>query len=61
MNYFKSCASQINRAQSASDATMRKVLYLAGMATLIGLNVGFVMILIFLYHKWGGLGFLKEE
>lgn len=36
---------------------MKKIVhFLAIMAALVGMNVGFVKILIFLYHQWGWLG-----
>jgi hypothetical protein len=36
---------------------MRKVLqFVFGMSALAGINIGFIMILFFLYHQWGAIG-----
>jgi hypothetical protein len=36
---------------------MTKVIhFIAGISALAGVNIGFIKILIFLYHQWGGIG-----
>jgi len=36
---------------------MRKVLhFIFGVSALAGINIGFIMILFFLYHQWGAIG-----
>jgi hypothetical protein len=36
---------------------MRKILqFVFGISAFAGLNIGFVMILFFLYHHWGAIG-----
>jgi hypothetical protein len=36
---------------------MRKAIhFIAGITALAGVNIGFIKILIFLYHQWGGIG-----
>ncbi len=36
---------------------LRKVLqFIFGMSALAGLNIGFIMVLFFLYHQWGVIG-----
>ena len=36
---------------------MRKTLHLIfGLAALAGINIGFIKVIIFLYHQWGAIG-----
>jgi hypothetical protein len=45
-----------HRVRNGIGVFMKLVHFLAGMAALVGLNAGFIKILMFLYDQWGVLG-----
>jgi len=49
-------ARQVLSWTSGAPPTRKVLHFLAGMVALVGINVGFIKVIIFLYHQWGALG-----